>query len=298
MVYSANLTWPNANLAPVRPKVILERSLFKIHHQRKWRTICKPFWCWEDISSTANTKCTGGYVWNVSSLILGNEPAASPSHFPKIDMLNPEPKRTVFGHVFCDSLSGWCKTICKQSPLLFLNLVINQFTFILCLIFHSISPLPANGRSLLRCSSLSRNEECARMSLYLPFGVFIYCFNEGFMCINTRLSRYFPDTSLLIVFNLCEQKIQQLSLTVPFLPSVCFSSSGFERLFCPLYWVYTSSDLTTSPLGCWLPQKQNVHTEMLSVGVYEATVYLSNRLALYVQICPHVLYLYVYLILT
>lgn len=48
----------------------------------------------------------------------------------------------------------------------------------------------------------------------LPFGMFIYCFNEDFICINTRLSRYFPDTSLLIVFNLCEQIIQHLKVSL------------------------------------------------------------------------------------
>ncbi len=36
MVYNANLTWPNANLAPVRPKVIWEHNLFKIHHRKKY----------------------------------------------------------------------------------------------------------------------------------------------------------------------------------------------------------------------------------------------------------------------
>ncbi len=48
----------------------------------------------------------------------------------------------------------------------------------------------------------------------LPFGMFIYCFNEDFICINTRLSRYFPDMSLLIVFNLCEQIIQHLKVSL------------------------------------------------------------------------------------
>lgn len=39
-------------------------------------------------------------------------------------------------------------------------------------------------------------------------------FNEGFICINTQLSRYFPDTSLLIVFNLCEQRFQLLEVSM------------------------------------------------------------------------------------
>ncbi len=107
----------------------------------------------------------------------------------------------------------------------------------------------------------------------LPFGMFIYCFNEDFICINTRLSRYFPDTSLLIVFNLCEQIIQHLKVSLShFSHRFVLAPVGFDRLF---YWAYTSSDLSTSHLGCRLPQNivqasKKVHTEILLLEVYEA----------------------------